>query len=382
MGTRYRVGLLFSTTGPHSVIEKAMLNGALLAVEELRCRGDIDFEPQIVNPAGDLTRYHSAAVGLLSDGIRHVIGCNTSSSRKEVIPAFEKHDGLLWYPAHYEGFEASPNVVYLGAGPNQHILPLAEYLMRRFGMRAFCVGSNYVWAWENNRVLREVILEGGGEIVAEKYAAVGETDLGYLVNAIVDTRPQFVFSTFIGESAYHFFRLLRSACQERGINQPTEIPVACCTLSEPELLEIGPAAMDGHISSSVYFSTIDNETNSNFVKKYAAAFPAAPSTSVDSEAAYVAIHLLAKAVTAAGTQEIKAVKAAAASQRLIAPQGEIWLDGANMHSFLTPRIGVSTRKGSFDIVVEAPCPVAPDPYLITSSPRYGEARPIFRMVER
>ena len=69
-------------------------------------------------------------------GIRQVVGCYTSSSRKEVIPCFEKFDGLLWYPSHYEGFESSDNVIYTGASPNQHVLPLVDYLASRVGARS------------------------------------------------------------------------------------------------------------------------------------------------------------------------------------------------------------------------------------------------------
>jgi len=116
-------------------------------------RGDIVLEPVVVNPSGDLARYRSLSLELLGSGIRHVVGCYTSSSRKEVIPCFEKFDGLLWYPSHYEGFESSDNVIYTGAAPNQHVLPLVDYLASRVGSRAFCVGSNYIWAWENNRNL-------------------------------------------------------------------------------------------------------------------------------------------------------------------------------------------------------------------------------------
>jgi ABC-type branched-subunit amino acid transport system substrate-binding protein len=129
-----------------------MLNGALLAVDQVN-KTDLGLriEPVVVNPGGVLSQYAALATMLLRRGIRHVVGCYTSSSRKEVIPLFEKHDALLWYPSHYEGFESSSNVIYTGASPNQHVLPLIEYLLQHHGHRAFCVGSNYIWGWENNR---------------------------------------------------------------------------------------------------------------------------------------------------------------------------------------------------------------------------------------
>ena len=233
---RYRIGVMFSTSGPYSVVARSMLNGASLALREVNDENaTIVLEPVVVDPSGDLTRYRAFALNLLESGIRHIIGCYTSSSRKEVIPCFEKFDGLLWYPSHYEGFESSDNVIYTGAAPNQHVLPLVDYLASRIGSRAFCVGSNYIWAWENNRIFREALTARGGTVIAERYLSFGDTEFDHVIAAILDQRPDFVFNNLIGNSAYAFFRAFRAACRACGIDQAAEIPVASCTLSEPEL---------------------------------------------------------------------------------------------------------------------------------------------------
>lgn len=363
---------MFSTTGPYAVVARSMLNGALLACRESAALGaDFTIEPVVVNPGGDLNRYAELSQELIASGIRHVVGCYTSSSRKEVIPCFEKHDALLWYPSHYEGFESSNNVIYTGASPNQHVLPLVAHMLANVGPRAFCVGSNYIWAWENNRIFREAMTAQGGQVLAERYAAIGDTELQQVVEAILEARPNFVFNNLIGTSAYAFFRLFRAACKERGIDQAKSIPVASCTLSEPELEEIGEEAVDGHLSSSVYFSTLDNPANAVFTGTYDAAFPEGPSTSADAEASYIAVKLLLRALHDAGTDEVAAVKQAVTRQRLQAPQGDVWIDPQTLHAWLTPRIGRSTEKARFDIIVEEPAPVRPDPYLVTSSPRYA-----------
>ena len=91
---QFRIGVMFSTTGSYSVVARSMLNGALLAFREIEEAGGISIQPVVVNPSGDLSRYRALSLELLSSGIRHVVGCYTSSSRKEVIPCFEKHDGL------------------------------------------------------------------------------------------------------------------------------------------------------------------------------------------------------------------------------------------------------------------------------------------------
>ncbi len=370
------IGVLFSVDGPYADVSRSMLNGALLAVEEWNDsnQSPVKLAPTIANPAGDLSRYDALCRDLLAQGHRHIVGCYTSSSRKEIIPRFEKADALLWYPTHYEGFECSANVIYTGAVANQHLLPLADYMLEHHGRTAFCIGSNYIWAWENNRILRERLTASHGRIVAERYFAIGETDFAQAIEAIVKARPAFVFNTLIGISSYCFLRDLRAACRARGIDQPNTIPVASCTLSEPELEAIGTDAADGHIAASVYFSTIDAPENDRFVAAYAARYPQGPVVCADAEAAYIAVQLLALSLTAAqGRTDVDAVKRAVAQVRMQAPQGLVSVDPETLHATLTPRIGRSRKDMRFDILARAPAPVRPDPYLIWNSPRYWTA---------
>ncbi|WP_440410405.1 transporter substrate-binding domain-containing protein [Neorhizobium petrolearium] len=369
MNKEYPVGILFSVTGSYGTVARSMLNGAKLACEQINADTGfgVRLNPVERDPGGDLNAYAPAVEKMIVDGVKHIVGCYTSSSRKEVIPTFEKRDALLWYPTHYEGFESSANVIYTGAAPNHHMLPLVDYVTRHIGRRVFCIGSNYIWAWESNRVLREELVLRQGSVVGERYLPVGETDVDCIVQSIFDANPDVVFNSLIGESAYSFFRAFRAACQARGIDQAKRYPVASCNLSEPELDRIGPDAIDGHLSSSVYFASINTVENRTFVDSYRAAFPDEKAPSAEAEAAYSAMILLAQSLRDAGTDTLRAVKTCAANQRFSAPQGEITIDPATFHTCLTPRIGLSRRDGQFDVVFDAGRPVAPDPYLINST---------------
>ncbi len=365
--TTFRVGVLFSTSGPYAIIGQAMRNGAQLAIEEISADPEfpLRLEPIEVDAGGSNAQYAAAAERMLAkDGLVHVVGCYTSSSRKEVLPFFEKYDGLLWYPSHYEGFESSEHVVYTGAAPNQHIVPLAQHMLRSHRRSAFCIGSNYIWAWENNKIMREALLAANGSVLAERYFPVGETDFEAVIEQILAARPGFVFNTLIGLSAYEFFRAFRRAAKRRGFDQIRDMPIASCSLSEPELIEIGADACDGHVSSSVYFESIDSARSRSFSAAYRKRFPRAGPTSADAESSYLAVHLLARAMRAARSSRMPDVRAALGDITFDAPQGEVHVDGGNRHCFLTPRIGVSNEAGGFDIVFEAPHPVRPDPYLV------------------
>lgn len=358
-----RVGLMCSTTGPYQSIGKAMLCGALLGIERVSkdARFAFALEPTVVNPGGDLAQYYAHSQALLESGIRHVVGCYTSSSRKEVLPLFERRDGLLWYPSHYEGFECSDNVIYVGASPNQHIVPLISYLMGAVGKRAYCVGSNYVWPWESNRVMREILEANSGEVICERYLPIGCTDVGQVIDEIERLKPNFVFSSLIGESGQALVSAYGQALNTGRL--PKSIPLASCTLSEEELKAVDGAARAGHICSSVYFQSIDTPANADFVHAIKRRFGAELVTSADAEASFIAVLLLAESIHLAGSDDVQQVRRAAPQCRLDAPQGRVWIDPENYHCYLTPRLGVSNTNGDFEVLANAREPLKPDPYL-------------------
>jgi branched-chain amino acid transport system substrate-binding protein len=371
MSEKIPIGLVFSVTGPYSAVSRAMLNGALLAIDEVNADRSQGFtlEPKFVDPAASLGGYRHACERMLKhDAVRHIVGCYTSSSRKEVVPCFEKYDGLLWYPSHYEGFETSSNVIYTGAAPNQHIIPLAQFMMREHGNRAYCVGSNYIWAWENNRILREVLTANGGDVVSEKYVSVGSRDVEHLIKDIVCHRPDFIFSTLIGDSRYAFVKAVQRLGERNSAFRGDRIPITDCSLSEPELLRIGPAASPGLIASSVYFQSIDSDRNNRFISSYQTRFGRQTVTCADAEAAYISVLLLAGALRKAGTSGIVAVREAAMGSGIDAPQGRVTIDPENAHCYLTPRLARARNDRQFEILSAASEPVKPDPYLVWLDP--------------
>ena len=170
----------------------------------------------------------SARTILRSSGARHIVGCITSWSRKEVIPVLEKAGGTLWYACPYEGFEANEHVVYMHACPNQHLVPLLGYVVPRFGANGFLLGSNYIWGWETNRVARDLIADAGGRVLGERYLPLGETDVSRLIAEIRATRPDFVLNNLIGHVV---LRLPRGLCRRLAASDPHFRPERCPVLS-------------------------------------------------------------------------------------------------------------------------------------------------------
>jgi urea transport system substrate-binding protein len=356
------LGLVFSRSGPYAMMAGEMRKSALMAIDEVNRSDEFDFTftPHLRAPGGVVAAYHTACADLIrEEHVDHIVGCYTSASRKQVLPVIERTDRLLWHPARYEGFECSDNVIYVGAAPNHTVIPLARYMLDHVAGELFCVGSNYVWTWESNRVMREIVTGAGGHIIAERLLELGETAVDHLIEEIVARKPPVVFNTLVGESSYHFVRALHQATMRAGVS----IPMLSCSLCEPELKMIGSAASVGCITSSVYFESIARAENRAFVARWKKRYGANGSPSVDGQSTYVSVMLLARAIRRAGASDVTSVRRAVANHRYDSPQGPIWIDPDNNHCFLTPRLARSAPGCQFDIFWEADAPERPDPYL-------------------
>jgi urea transport system substrate-binding protein len=356
------LGLVFSQSGPYAMMAGEMRKSALMAIDEVNHSDEFDFTfaPHLRDPGGVVAAYHTACDDLIrEEQVDHIVGCYTSASRKQVIPIVERTERLLWHPARYEGFESSDNVIYVGAAPNHTVVPLVRHMLDHISRDVFCAGSNYVWTWETNRVLREIVTSAGGHILAERLLELGETAVDHIVKEIVDRKPPVVFNTLVGESSYVFMRLLHAATLRSGLT----IPVLSCSLCEPELKLIGPSASIGCITSSAYFESIERPENSAFVTRWKTRHGNDSNPCVDGQSTYVCVMLLARAIRRAGSVEVGAVRRAAANHRYDSPQGPIWVDPDNNHCFLTPRLARSMPGCQFNIFWEADAPERPDPYL-------------------
>jgi branched-chain amino acid transport system substrate-binding protein len=179
------VGVLYSRSGFTAIVEISQLQGTMLAISEINEQGGVlgkPISPLILDPKADPQRYSQLASSLLTDcGVNNIFGCSASYSRKAVLPVVERRGGLLWYSMGYEGFEYSSNVIYTGPAPNQLHLPLAEYLFSRYGRKLMCVGTDYLFPRESNRIMGDLLSEIGGNIVNERYLPFGAERNTFLV---------------------------------------------------------------------------------------------------------------------------------------------------------------------------------------------------------
>ena len=358
------IGVLFSTSGPYAAIGREGLAGTALAIAEINAGGRHDFALEAVarDPHGATETYAPLAAEIVgTSGARHIVGCTTSWSRKEVIPLLEKTCTTLWYPCPYEGFEAHEQVVYLGACPNQHVIPLMDFALPRFGADGFLVGSNYIWGWETNRIARNVMEAAGGSVAGERYVPLGDVDVGRIIEEIRVRRPAFILNTLIGPSSYAFLEAYAALGQADPAFAAAVRPVLSCNFAESELAQVGTCAQGQYVVSP-YFQSLGTPENARFLAVLARFAPAVRHVSAFFAQAYAAVHLLAEGLAAAGSDEPLAVHRAIAGRAVTAPFGPLEIDPANNHAVLTPRIAHATPAG-FEVVADAGPAIRPDPYL-------------------
>jgi branched-chain amino acid transport system substrate-binding protein len=364
----WRVGVLFSETGVTAAIEQTALNATLLAVDEINATGGVlgrRIEPVCYDPAAVPKNYRLLAERLLTtDHVRIIFGCYMSSTRKLTIPIVEARRGLLFYPTHYEGFEYSTQCIYTGASPNQNSLQLARYLLDVHGNRFLMIGSNYVFPYESNRIITDLVVQSKGKVLDELYVPLdaGDEDFVKCLRQIERLRPDVIFSTIVGQATQRFYRAYREAGYD-----PSVMPIASLTTSEAEVAEMSAEVAEGHITAAPFFETLSSPAAVRFVSNYKARYGAESPVTACAEASYFQVHLAARALARAGTDDPEQLIGELRGAEFDAPQGRVRIDAENNHTFLWPRVARLDARGRFQTVWNPGVRVKPDPYCVVQS---------------
>jgi branched-chain amino acid transport system substrate-binding protein len=363
------IGVLFSTSGPYASLGREGFLGASLAIAEINEAGLLPVRLAAVerDPKGNTEAYAGLCRSIVDAGARFIVGCTTSWSRKEVIPVLEKTGTQLWYPCPYEGFEGNDHVVYVGACPNQHVVPLLGHVLGRFGADPLLVGSNYIWGWETNRIARDYVEARGGRVKGERFVALGDTDIGHIIEEVRLKRPDFVLNTLIGPSSAAFVEAYWQLGEADPAFDPARRPIISCNWTESEIAALGARAR-GHLTIAPYFQSLDSAANARFLATMRRLTPEADRPSAFFAQAYAAVHMIARGLAATGDADVDHVLAAAKRDRYEAPFGPLGIHAETNHAILTPHIARAGDAGSFEVVASTEQPIVPDPYLARSGP--------------
>jgi len=359
--TEIKVGILHSLSGTMSISEIAVKDAELLAIDEINAAGGIlgkTLVPVLEDGKSDWPTFAEKARKLIDqDKVAVVFGGWTSASRKAMLPVFEEKDHLLFYPVQYEGVEASKNIVYTGAAPNQQIMPSVTWLLGEGKKTFFLLGSDYVFPRTANMIIKSQLEQEGGITVAEEYTPLGHTEYSTVIAKIKELKPDVILNTLNGDSNVAFFKQLKA----EGLG-PDTTPVMSYSIAEEEIAGIGVDNLVGHYAAWNYFMSMKTPENDTFIAAYKAKYGANRNTDDPIEAGYFGVYLWAEAVKKAGTFELEAVREALKGITYQAPEGLVTIDGQNNHTYKIVQIGRVNSEGQFDIVWKTDAPVKPEPF--------------------
>lgn len=341
---KVRLGVLYSLTGATSITELGQWNATMLAITEFNETNEKYFiEAEVIDIQSNPQIAAQKIEPLLEQGIRLFIGTYTSACRERIQEKLESYNGLLFYPAQYEGGDQHPNVIYCGSVPNQQMLDYIPWALHNLGKKVFIVGSTYQYSVELTNVMNQLCYEHNGQIVGEYYIELGTNYFTPIFRAIETEKPDFIFTSIVGESAISFY----DAYNKTGLTYP----LLSTVMSESELTALTTPVTADYYASFPYYSSIQSIENNRFKKAYQQVYKYEPISSLV-ENAYVAVKFLTEALLLIESISVNQLRQALSQVTIDAPQGRITFDPVTQHLTQWMRIGRWTKQGNFDIIYE------------------------------
>jgi urea transport system substrate-binding protein len=360
-GTPIKIGVLHSLTGTMASSESSLVDAILLAIARINASGGL-----LGRPVDAITRdgrsqadtFALEAQHLLDvDKVPVVFGCWTSTSRRAVRHLFEEREKPLFYSVQYEGIEASPAVIYLGAAPNQQLIPAVRwafaFLQRK---KFFLVGSDYVFPRVATEILKDQLKELGATVAGEAFLPLGTVHVDAVIRELKASGATMILNTINGDTNLAFLRALRAA----GITSQ-QIPTLSFSLDRTGYRELDPAIVASDYLAWNYFEAFDSPANHDFLRALHDRFGPRPATD-PMATSYSAVLLWAEAVRKAGSLELAAIRKALETVSVSTPLGELHITPSNGHAVKTVAIGQIGDDGSIQVVWSAPKPVEATPY--------------------
>ena len=362
-----KVGVLHSLSGTMAISETTLKDTVLMMIDEQNKKGGVlgkKLEAVVEDPNSDWPTFAIKAEKLLvQDKVAVVFGCWTSSSRKSVLPVFEKNNGILFYPVQYEGEESQRNVFYTGAAPNQQAIPAVDYLLNELKVKRFVLeGTDYVYPQTTNKILKAYLIAKG---IPEADIAVNYTPFGYSDwQSEVAKIKKFgsagkktaVVSTINGDANVPFYKELGN----QKISAQ-DIPVVAFSVGEEELSGLDAKPLVGHLAAWNYFMSVKSPLNTEWINKWHA-FTKNPKRTFNDpmEATVIGFQMWVKAVEKAKTTDVNKVIDALPGTETPNLTGGVAKMLPNHHLTKPVLIGEVRADGQFDVVWQTKGLVAGD----------------------
>ncbi|CAM5481476.1 ABC transporter substrate-binding protein [Eoetvoesiella caeni] len=324
--TPIRIGEINSYRNQPAFVEPHK-HGMELAVEEINAAGgvlgrplEIFFRDDNANP-GDAVRVAEELVSrekvdLLTGVMLSHVGLAIAdfANRKKILYLASEPvtDKIVWEQGNKYTFRLNTSTAMQAA----MIAPLAAKMQRK---RWAVVYPNYEMGQAAIAAFKKQLLklQPDVEFVSAQPVPVGKIDAAATVQALLNDKPDAIFSAIWGGDLLRFLREGRS----RGLLND-DLKVASLFLGEPEYLDfLGKEAPVGWTVLGYPWYDLKTPENEKFVKAYQAKFKDHPRRG--SVVGYTAIYAIAAAIKKAGSTDTEAMIKALSGLDLTSPTGPV-----------------------------------------------------------
>lgn len=339
--TNAKVGILFARSGHAAATEIGGIYGALLAIQEINNAGGLSIGnppkrlpivPIIGDTSSDpILAKEQVTSRITRDCVSVIVGLGSSAQRKEALSVIEEHDSLLLQPARWEGAELHPNVFHVGGVLSQYVRQAVDYAFDSLGRnRFYLIGADDITSRVIHYWARAYIAQRGGQVIGEDFIPLGTAEaeddfifgsqglnIGDWIRdiqpcATASTRCMAILSSIYGQGTQ---RVFFNSLTARFIN-PDIKPVISLRMSEYDIKNVSTSR--NHYVASNYLGAITTPANENFKARmtaFLASLSSGTSLPIITDVfdnlmvnSYYAVHLWARAVTAAASTNPAIVK--------------------------------------------------------------------------
>lgn len=299
-----KLGMLTPLSGSSAAIGPYMRDGAQLAVDEINAKGGVDGRKLSLTVEDEACDPKTAAAGaakLVSAGVRISVGGYCSSATLPTLSIFDKAHIPMIVPAANSAdllAEQRRNVFLINGTGIQQAQAAAKFIKAEGGRRVALVDDNTSYSTDITKRTQDELGLLGTKVVNHQSVTAGESDYSGAVNAVLNSKADFVYWTGYYQEGGLLIKQLKAAGYQGSI-------MVADGSVDGKLIKIA-----GRGNAQGVFATMTQTPQTipggqGWIAKYKKKFGSDPGPY--STQAYDAVRVAAEAVDVAGTTDGQAV---------------------------------------------------------------------------
>jgi ABC-type branched-subunit amino acid transport system substrate-binding protein len=345
----YKIGLVLSLSGVGSAYADQAQQAVALALDEINAN-NLAGRPVSIITVDDATDPKTAAEVcsrlVLQDKVQAIVGQEPTPARIACNQSAQKAGVPYVSAAPGGGDLCIRNLFTVGPVPNQMNAPMLEYLLSINLKHVYLIGSDFSGPRFAAAGSEKYLKENGGTTAGSSFVPMGGTDYVQDLAKIAAAKPDAVLEMVVGNDGPAFHKQFANDPRVASVKQ------ADLFLTESGAKALGKAAAGTYVSAG-YLAALDTAENKSFLGGLTKKFGDRAKPDLWGVFAYNAMHVLAGAVKAGGSDS-KAVMAALGTAKFTGPNGEINIE--NNYTRQVAYIGQVDDTGAIKVVKKMGAP--------------------------